>query len=138
MSSNSSDGADAAAAWFFDQAHFVYEMIVALYARGFGATHAHTVVGNVILLAFALMTALCAWYVFKEVADIGFKMLRVVLMVGVVALMVSMLAQMFSFVYPTSESREAVRSQARAVVEHASDQTTSWFFSRLWKADPAI
>jgi len=129
---------DAAAEWFFDKIHFVYEMLVSLYARGFGATHAHTVVGNLILVAFALITAMCAWRVFKEVADIGFKMLRVVLMVGVVAFMVSLLSQLFGFVYPTSESREAVRIATRVAVEHASEQTSTWFFSRLWKADSAI
>ena len=107
---------------------------MALYARGFGADHAHTVVGNLVLVACALLTAMAAWYVFKEVGEIGCKMVRVVLMAGVVAAMVSLLVSLFAFVYPTAASREAARVTAKAVAERASNATTTWFFERGWRS----
>jgi len=126
--------ADAAVDWLGGAAHTAYNFVVALYSRGFGAEHAHTVVGGLLLAIFGLATAIAAWYVFREVAEIGFKMLRVVLMLGVVALMVSLLSGLFVFVFPSESSRAAARAAARQAAEHASDATTSYLFGDVWSA----
>lgn len=132
MSSANNANASAAADWLAGAAHTCYDFAVVLYSRGFGEQHAHTVVGGLSLTVFGLLTALAAWYVFREVAEIGFKVLRVVLMLGVVFLMMSLLGSLFTFVFPSPESRREAHEVVRKSIEQASNTTQTYVVGKLW------
>ena len=120
---------DGAAHWVQTSLRGAYDLAVRAYAHGFGADNAHTVVGNMALLVLALVTALSAWYVFREVAEIGFKVLKVVLMGALVLLLGSALSSLFAFVYPTA----AAKDEARALAKAAVDTSSTWFVERVWR-----
>jgi len=123
--------ADEAASWLAAKAHWCYEFAVAIVARSVGETAAHTYVGNASLVVVGIVTALVAWYVFREIADIGFRVLRVVLAAGVVIVMLAWLSYLFRFVHPTEESRRAAEETVRQTATSAANHTSSWLFGRL-------
>jgi len=123
--------ADEAASWVAARAHWCYEFAVAMVARSVGEASAHTYVGNAALVIVGIMTALVAWYVFREIADIGFRVLRVVLAVGVVIVMLAWLSDLFRFVHPTEESRRTAEETVRRTATSAANHTSSWLFGKL-------
>ena len=95
-----------------DLAYFLYTSLVAMYARGFGEETAHVVVGNALLAIVVILTCIGAWFVFNEVATLGFKLLRLIVLSAIVLLLASKSAEVFNFLYPSDEDKRQVQASA--------------------------
>ena len=127
----SNHDAKATAAWLYAGLVWIYDVVVALAAHFVGEAVAQSWVDNSILVVFGIMTTLMIFYVLREVSDIGYRMLRVVLATGAAAVMMYLLANLFYRMHPTQASQKAVEETVRRTATAAANQTTSWLFARL-------
>ncbi len=101
---------------FNDMAHTAYRTLVAAYERGFGTETSEFVVGNTILALLVIITVLSGWLVFRDIASLGLRLIRMLIAAAVVLFLAGKCFELADFVYPTAESKAHVRDAATSFV----------------------
>ena len=101
-------------AWVFERAHNAYSVAVSLYG---GDSNAHNVVGNLSIALLALLIGVSGWFVFREIGDIGLRLLRLLFVGAILLLLVTWFMRVLAFVYPDEEKLKlAVKTNAQTTL----------------------
>jgi hypothetical protein len=110
--------------------HRLYDALVHAYARGFGADMAELVVGNTLLALLCIVTMLSAWVVFRDIASLGMRLIRMLIAAALVLYLAGKCMEAIDVLYPTHESKAHVRDVATSTLSRA----IAWVRSSVWSS----
>ena len=110
-----------------------FESVVDAYAWRFGESNSRLVVGSLALVLLVLVTALTAFYAFREVAAIGVKCIKLVVLIIACCFLGSLVLPTYTHVFPTEAARTGAENLARQAATQAAEQAknvSGWAIKR--------